>query len=84
MIVAIGIIVFIIGFFITMASSDELGYSILGTIAYLLSIVCIIMNYEKEPKAIDVYRGLTTLEITYRDDIPTDSTVIYEEVSNTR
>lgn len=30
------------------------------------------------PKAIDVYRGRTTLEITYRDSIPIDSTVIFK------
>ena len=32
----------------------------------------------KSPKAIDVYRGKTTLQITYRDNVPTDTTVIYK------
>ena len=32
-----------------------------------------------EPKAIDVYRGKTTLEITYKDKIPIDSTVIWKK-----
>ena len=30
------------------------------------------------PQAIDVYRGKTTLQITYRDNVPTDTTVIYK------
>jgi len=30
------------------------------------------------PKAIDVYRGKTTLEITYRDSVAIDSTVVYK------
>ena len=30
------------------------------------------------PSAIDVYRGKTTLEITYRDSVAIDSTVVYE------
>lgn len=31
-----------------------------------------------EPTAIDVYRGKTTLEITYRDSVAIDSTVVYK------
>lgn len=34
--------------------------------------------YEKEPTALDVYRGKTTLEITYRDSIAVDSVVVYK------
>ena len=34
--------------------------------------------YEKEPTAMDVYRGKTTLEITYRDSVAIDSTVVYK------
>jgi hypothetical protein len=34
--------------------------------------------YEKEPSAIDVYRGKTTLEITYRDSVAVDSVVVYK------
>lgn len=31
-----------------------------------------------KPKPIDVYRGKTTLEITYRDSVAIDSTVVYK------
>ena len=31
-----------------------------------------------EPAALDVYRGKTTLEITYRDSVAIDSTVVYK------
>jgi len=30
------------------------------------------------PQAIDVYRGNTTLEITYKDDIPVDTVVVFK------
>ena len=30
------------------------------------------------PTALDVYRGKTTLEITYRDSVATDSVVVYK------
>ena len=31
------------------------------------------------PSAIDVYRGSTTLEITYKDGNPVDSAVVYKD-----
>ena len=31
-----------------------------------------------KPTALDVYRGKTTLEITYRDSIAVDSSVVYK------
>lgn len=34
---------------------------------------------ENEPTALDVYRGKTTLEITYRDTIPIDTIVVYKK-----
>lgn len=33
----------------------------------------------KGPTAMDVYKGKTTLEITYRDSIPVDSIVVFKE-----
>ena len=41
----------------------------------LVSFVSLI-EYNK-PTALDVYRGKTTLEITYRDGVAIDSTVVY-------
>jgi hypothetical protein len=37
-----------------------------------------IENFEVKPTAIDVYRGKTTLEITYRDSVAVDSVVVYK------
>ena len=34
--------------------------------------------YNNEPTALDVYRGKTTLEITYRDSVAVDSVVVYK------
>jgi hypothetical protein len=54
--------------------------------AFLLTISAIIFvalfsSHENRntPTALDVYEGKTTLEITYRDSIPVDSTVVYKE-----
>ena len=32
------------------------------------------------PTALDVYRGKTTLEITYRDSVAIDSVVVYKKL----
>lgn len=42
-----------------------------------LSSLVSLINYN-EPTALDVYRGKTTLEITYRDSVAIDSTVVYK------
>ena len=34
--------------------------------------------YSDTPTTLDVYRGKTTLEITYRDSVAVDSTVVYK------
>lgn len=42
-------------------------------------ISCIAMiKFGRTPKAIDVYQGKTTLEITYRDNVPIDSVVVFK------
>lgn len=66
----------------TFAIGDKLNWN--GTfvfpLACLSAIVAIIMviTYKDEIKPIDVYRGNTTLEITYRDSIAIDSTVVWK------
>ena len=63
-------------------NNDKLSYfscvlnkcCILGLM--LLSIIGIIKI--NEPTAMDVYKGKTTLEITYRDSVPIDSVVVFK------
>ena len=44
------------------------------------SIIFILLLFQLQvPKAIDVYRRKTTLEITYKDNIPIDSTVVWKD-----
>ena len=52
-------------------SSIVVGLGILlGYLAWL--------NNSNTPTALDVYRGKTTLEITYRDSVAVDSVVVYK------
>ena len=38
----------------------------------------VLYSLSKTPKAIDVYRGKTTLQVTYKDNIPIDTTVVFK------
>lgn len=56
-------------------------------ISCLCAIICgiiftiVLIDYisKYEPTALDVYQGKTTLEITYRDSIPTDTIVVFKD-----
>ena len=39
----------------------------------------LIIAYLCKPKAIDVYRDKTTLEITYKNSVPTDTVVVWKD-----
>lgn len=45
---------------------------------YLFLVLLLLISYTTKPKAIDVYKGKTTLEITYKDKVPIDSTVVWK------
>ena len=56
------------------------GLTILGSVSSAFLIIAgagCIYDY-KHPSAIDVYRGKTTLQVTYKNNIPTDTIVVYK------
>lgn len=80
-------------FIFGMEQIDDKKNYVVGTIVLIISVALFLFavvykpqNNSNSPKAIDVYRGKTELEITYRDTIAIDSTVVwkkeYEKVSN--
>ena len=46
--------------------------------ALIAFISVLIIKSEPVPKAMDVYRGRTTLEITYKDSVAIDSVVVFK------
>lgn len=63
-------------------NGDIIPSTMSGAFAMLFFIVGIaLINEYRLPSItpIDVYRGKTTLEITYRDSIAIDSTVVWKE-----
>lgn len=76
----IGFVFAIVFFIIGVANGDESAFSIsavVSTIIFLVIIIIVCLENE-EPKAIDVYQGKTTLEITYKDSVPVDSVVVFK------
>ena len=59
--------------------NDEWNVTRILIISFFLSFTsCILLFIHlMKPTAIDVYKGKTTLEITYRDGVPVDSTVVW-------
>lgn len=60
---------------------EKIISSLLGMIlGSIISIIIITLGDDKNkyPTAIDVYKGKTTLEITYRDSVAIDSVVIFK------
>ena len=59
--------------------SNNSYYSATITVGIILLLSAILSVIDKtNPKAIDVYRNKTTIEITYKDGVPIDSTVVFK------
>ena len=76
---------FIISCFLTLGGSvlifdcsekRRFELSFIGLMLCIFGMACLVQS---NPQAIDVYRGRTTLEITYKDSIPVDSVVVFKE-----
>ena len=57
---------------------DFVGFTLIASIILAFTVLITTLCLKDNPKAIDVYRGSTTLEITYRNGIPIDSTVVWK------
>ena len=76
------IICTLLGWILTLADNDSSNfpYSLVGgIIGVILPGIILLYVINRQPKAIDVYKGRTTLEITYKDGIPIDSVVVFKD-----
>jgi membrane protein implicated in regulation of membrane protease activity len=70
--------------FLTEIVNNVKWYDIVASgIISVVLLIATVATVEKlteinKPKAIDVYRGKTTLEITYIDSIPQDTVVVFK------
>ena len=76
---SIGIVVLIIAVIAHLSNKYHAAF-ILGTVgAWLMSGAIMNMSMNKKPSAMDVYQGKTTLETTYRNNVPVDSVVVFKD-----
>ena len=72
------IVIFVLCFIKYLFSSSEEYIHIFVICIYSLIIIVLSAICLRKPQAIDVYEGKTTLEITYKDKVPIDSTVVWK------
>lgn len=71
--------VFAISLFIFVIFAYDISVPSFITIILLtLGIIVSLIVISDTPQAIDVYRGNTTLKITYKDGVAIDSTVVFK------
>lgn len=56
---------------------DKNDAYVINVLFSIISFICVIY-IANQPTALDVYKGKTELEITYKGDIPVDSVVVYK------
>jgi len=64
-----------------LVSDDNAIFVWIGSLSLTVAVLMftsILETKNPHPTALDVYRGKTTLEITYRDSVAIDSTVVYK------
>lgn len=75
------IILNILGFAVFLLASctddnDEIVLFI-SCVCFIIGFMCYVLD--DTPTAMDVYKGKTTLEITYRDNVAVDSVVVFKD-----
>lgn len=72
----------LIGWILTLSDERNSNFPfglIGGIVGVVIPFILLLCTVGTTPTAIDVYKGKTTLEITYRDSIPVDSVVVFKD-----
>ena len=76
----IGVIIFCIGTFIGAVKHIDPIPTFICLLGFVICLLAIYLSYSSNtPTALDVYKGKTTLEITYRDSVAVDSVVVFKK-----
>ena len=77
--IMVGLIMIVIGLICLFTDASGLAFFLGAVGAYLLSGGIMMYQESWKPTAIDVYKGKTTLEITYKEGVPVDSVVVFKD-----
>ena len=80
--ITIIIVSMVIGWILTLVDNGERGFPIGfvgGIIGVAIPAILFVGVISEQPSAMDVYQGKTTLEVTYKDSVAIDSTVVFKE-----
>lgn len=77
-----GFLVALIGLF-----QEKMPTVVFGIFLVCFNVFTLYMNTKEDdhpltPTALDVYRGRTTLQITYKDSVAIDSVVVFKDENN--
>ena len=76
--IAVTLLVSILTIGIRNDNDSFIEFILISSITLVFVILIATLFLQEKPKAIDVYRGKTTLEIIYKDSVPIDSIVIWK------
>ena len=79
--ISIIMVLVVIGWILTLIDNGERGFPygfIGGIIGVAIPAVLLVCVVNEQPKAMDVYQGKTTLEVTYKDSVAIDSVVVFK------
>lgn len=76
--IVLSIVLIIVGFILSEEGVEllDVTFAVFGTLLFVAAMEAF---KQDEPTAIDVYRGKTTLKITYVDSVAVDSVVVFKE-----
>lgn len=78
MIINIIMTIFVLMLIAAIALIDDIGTAIYICILSIVGLIFTIYNTCSDIPAIEVYRGNTELEITYKNDTPIDTVVVWK------
>ena len=77
-------VTFLVAYIWDSTNTENVSSIALAVSAFMFSMSLLVdkKNNNTEPTAMDVYQGRTVLEITYRDSVAVDSTVVFKDNFN--
>lgn len=77
--IVLSLVLIIVGFILSEKGIELFDVTVVAFGTLILTATAMELPNQDKPTAIDVYRGKTTLKITYVDSVATDSVVVFKE-----